>query len=257
MPNATVRANARPMPETTNRRAVLGALAAGAAASVLTVPTAMAAEPAPESNAELFALISAARGAHARKTAAAEAFAAAERTAYVAPPDTLIATEADARLWGKVKVGQPIPGDIIRHHKSSRASLPDRRHSLERFSPEDARDKELISIMLAQEARMDELIPAFDRHAEERERAWQSSGAADANKRQEDLIEEEHDILDRVAATEAHTMAGMLAKCHLIGETVEPWVLDPVGCDDHSLGVLLSAALDLKRLTASGKLAPT
>ena len=40
MPNATVRANARPMPETPNRRAVLGALAAGAAASVVAVSTA-------------------------------------------------------------------------------------------------------------------------------------------------------------------------------------------------------------------------
>jgi hypothetical protein len=240
------------MPETPNRRAVLGALAAGAAASVVAVSTAaVAAGVAPDSrDAELFALIGAACGAHARKAAAAEAFAAAERVAYVAPPDELVATEADARLWGKVKVGQLVPGDIIRHHKSSRAGLPGRRHSLERFTPKDADDKEFLSIMLAQEARMDELIPAFDRHAEARAQAWQSSGAADAEKRQEDLIGEERDILDRVAATKAHTMAGMLAKCGLIGDTVEPWVLDPVGCDDHSLGVLLSAAHDLKRLAS-------
>ena len=94
MPNTTVRASARPMPETTNRRAVLGALAAGATASVVVaVPTAAtAAALAPDSrDAELLALIGVVREAKARRLAATVAMNEAKRrTPQVPAPDASI-----------------------------------------------------------------------------------------------------------------------------------------------------------------------
>jgi hypothetical protein len=65
MPNATVRANARTLPEATNRRAVLGAiLAAGAAGATAVMPAAASraiAASEPYEDAALFALLTEAR----------------------------------------------------------------------------------------------------------------------------------------------------------------------------------------------------
>jgi hypothetical protein len=69
MPNATLRANVRPMPEATNRRAVLGAvLAAGATAALPAAARADVMLNYPD--AELFALI---KSANAAKSSGDEA----------------------------------------------------------------------------------------------------------------------------------------------------------------------------------------
>ena len=102
-------------------------LAAGAiGATPLASGSTIAAELAPGTqDAELFALIGATREAKARCLAATEAMHEAEtRIPHMSPPDALIATEGDARLWSAVKVGEPIPAEVIGEHRTFRARHP-------------------------------------------------------------------------------------------------------------------------------------
>ena len=92
---ATVRANARALPETTTRRGALGAIiAAGALASL---PSAAAASVATglEAEPELQALIAAWHETHRRLLETYEASCAAEDRARCPVPQALIATESD------------------------------------------------------------------------------------------------------------------------------------------------------------------
>jgi hypothetical protein len=106
MANATVRAAARTLPEATNadRRAVLcSILAVGAIGAIPVAAEAATADSGPAGlDAELFALIDEARDLGVRSGLAYEdVLEAQRRTEDVPPPQALIATEDDARLWDR------------------------------------------------------------------------------------------------------------------------------------------------------------
>ena len=105
MSTTTVRANARTLPETTSRRAILGAVLAACAIGAIPIAAEAASAGGPAGpDAELFALIAEAREANARYEAASDAAEEAwERTEKVPAP---IVTEEDARMW-KLKAGDP------------------------------------------------------------------------------------------------------------------------------------------------------
>jgi hypothetical protein len=262
--DTTRRASARPIPQTANRRAVLGALAAGAAASVVAIPTAAAAAAlAPDSrDAELFALIGAVREAKGRRQAATEAMAE-RRIPHVPTPDALIATDDDARLWSSVKIGEPVPYDLIRRYRASRADNPGQADArrrlalgLEGRSVVDVADRMIagyVRLEAAREARADELIAADDEWRQARHQAKVDSGALEIEERQERLFGEELDLQRELPRTSAQTAPGALAKFALVAD----YYSDPTfGSDDEffdwgtGFRILLSAALDLKRLGA-------
>ena len=110
MPNATVRANAQTMPEAANRRAVLAAVLAAGAASVL---PAVAAARSHHPDADLFTLIELARTAD---SVADEACRAADDVLHkIAPsfPQALIWAETDDPFWYGVRPGERIPARDI------------------------------------------------------------------------------------------------------------------------------------------------
>jgi hypothetical protein len=118
MPNATVRASARSLPETTSRRAILGAvLAAGAAAALPAVAIASVAR-SHHPDADLFALIERARTAD---SLADEACEAADDVLFkIAPsfPQALIWTESDTPHWYGLRAGERVSNrdiDFLRH----------------------------------------------------------------------------------------------------------------------------------------------
>ena len=97
MPNATVRANARTLPEAANCRSVLSAvLAAGALAAA---PSMAATTLGPEP--ELKALIVAWNAAHRRLEQTYEASCAASDRVRCPIPQALVAAESDARFWSE------------------------------------------------------------------------------------------------------------------------------------------------------------
>jgi hypothetical protein len=245
----------------TTRRAALGVLASVPA---LAIP-AGAALPADSASrdAALFALIGATREAKARRLAATEAMHEAERRVpHVPAPDALIATEGDARLWSAVKVGEPIPAEVIGEHRTFRALHPraaDSRRRLARGLQENPPADELGMVIVAsirddaaREARMDELLRADIEWRDARHQARVSSGAWAAVERQEALLYEEMDLQKEIPETPARTAPGALAKIALVAE----YYGDPTfGGDDEQFfdwergfRILLSAALDLKRL---------
>jgi hypothetical protein len=109
MPDATVRANARALSETANRRAVLGAvLAAATAAAALPALAAASVARSHPPDADLFALIERARTAD---SLADEASSAADDVLFkIAPsfPQALIWAETDDPFWYGVKSGERI-----------------------------------------------------------------------------------------------------------------------------------------------------
>jgi hypothetical protein len=245
----------------TTRRAALGVLASVPA---LAIP-AGAALPADSASrdAALFALIGATREAKARRLAATEAMHEAERRVpHVPAPDALIATEGDARLWSAVKVGEPIPAEVIGEHRTFRALHPraaDSRRRLARGLQENPPADELdmvivasIRVDAAREARMDELLPADIEWRDARHQAKVDSGAWAAVERQEALLYQEMALQKEIPGTPAQTAPGALDKIALVAE----YYGDPTfGGDDEQFfdwergfRILLSAALDLKRL---------
>jgi hypothetical protein len=181
MPNATVRANARALPEVTTRRAALGAIIAAGAIGVAPIAAgaATAAEPvsAPGGlDAALFALIDEAREAVARVEAASGAMEEAQaRTEEVPWPQALIVTEDDTRLW-KLKAGDRFD---VAHLSRMRENQLDRQRSKDLMSristatldmlasgrgPIDDKDRAAVEKMKATAAREDQLIASLVSH---------------------------------------------------------------------------------------------
>ena len=105
---------------------------------------------------------------------------------------------------------------------------------------------------------MDELLPADIEWRDARHQARVSSGAWAAVERQEALLSEEMDLQKEIPGTPAQTAPGALAKIALVAD----YYGDPTfGGDDEffdwecGFRILLSAALDFKRLAAGAKLA--
>jgi hypothetical protein len=235
MPNATVRASARSLPETTSRRAILGAvLAAGGAAALPAVAGTLHSHP----DAELFALIERARTAD---SLADEASSAADDVLFkIAPsfPQALIWAETDDPFWYGVKSGERIPVrdiDFLRDW----LKLPERP---DRPWPQDICRSPLIPLRaFAERAR--EIVRTKD----EFEASWQAAGehpdVLEAAARREALSERWSELAMRVATTPAKTMEGLIAKIALIASGYAEDDLD--GTYD---GILASAALDVQAL---------
>jgi hypothetical protein len=236
MPNATVRANAQAMPEETNRRAVLGAVLAAGAASVL---PAVAAACSHHPDAELVALIERARTADAL---ADEASMAADDVLFkIAPsfPQVLIWAEPDDPFWSGVRPGERISNRDIDF-------LRDWLKRPDRPQPPDYLGSPLIPLRaFAERAR--EIVRAKD----EFEASWQAAGehsdVLEAAARREAISERWSELAMRVATTPAKTMEGLIAKITLIASGYAEDDLD--GTYD---GILASAALDAKAQSPHG-----
>jgi hypothetical protein len=235
MPNATVRASARSLPETTSRRAILGAvLAAGGAAVLPAIAGTLHSHP----DAKLFALIERARTADAL---ADEASSAADDVLFkIAPsfPQALIWAETDDPFWYGVKSGERIPVrdiDFLRDW----LKLPERP---DRPWPQDICRSPLIPLRaFAERAR--EIVRTKD----EFEASWQAAGehpdVLEVAARREALSERWSELAMRVARMPAKTMEGLIAKIALIASGYAEDDLD--GTYD---GILASAALDAQAL---------
>jgi hypothetical protein len=235
MPNATVRASARSLPETTSRRAILGAvLAAGGAAALPAVAIASVAR-SHHPDADLFALIERARTAD---SLADEACEAADDVLFkIAPsfPQALIWTESDTPHWYGLRAGERVSNrdiDFLRHWLKC-ARKPD---------PIAAGVVPLIPLLaFAERAR--EIVQTKD----EFEASWQAAGehpdVLEAQARHEALSERWSELAMRVATTPAKTMEGLIAKIALIASGYAEDDLD--GTYD---GILASAALEAQAL---------
>ena len=267
MPNATVRANARTMPEATTRRAALGVIAAGAiGVAPIVAGVATAAEPVSTPaglDAGLFALIDEAREAGARVEAAYGALdEAQERTEEVPWPQALIVTEDDTRLW-KLKAGDPFDHVHLYRMREGQAQRQRSKDLMSRVStdtwaalapglgPMDDKTMAAIEKMNAKDAREDQLIAAMDHRLEEIRVAMVRSGEIAADERLEQLSDEKYGAYERVANTRARTLSGVLAKLALIAPDFDDeWASELPSELGPSEPILFSVAVDFKALKA-------
>jgi hypothetical protein len=265
MPNATVRANARALPEATTRRAALGAIIAAGAIGV--APIAARAATAAQSvsrpaglDAGLFALIDEAREAGARVEAAIGALEEAQERTEEAPwPQALIVTEDDRRIW-KLKAGDRFDLahlNLMRERQAHRRNLKHREPwavpaaDASRLARWDDEERDTIKILAAQEVREDQLIAALDHRNEARRIAEDRSGETAANERLEQLMDEKYEVCNRVSITRARTLSGVLAKLALIASDFDDESASgfPAGVG-ASEPILFSVAVDFKALKA-------
>ena len=197
MPNATLRANARTLPEATSRRAILGAvLDAGALAAVPanSVAASLGMEP------ELHALIAAWHEAHRRLEQTYDASWAASERAHCPVPQALIATESDASQWYHAVVGKAYSEHDVT--------------SLRRWLPLSLREPSPYNIIPSADFddRGREIIASWDSWQAEQEAAKEREGVAEANALWSQAIKDYHAIGSQVAKLRAKTMAGVIAK---------------------------------------------
>ena len=266
MPNATLRANARPTPETTNRRAVLAAVlaasAAGATALALPAVSAMAGPAtAAGPDAELFLLIAAAREVNTRLDAAEGAAEEAyQRTEKVPWPQALVVTEDDTRLW-KLKAGDRFELshlDLMRKRQSHRQNAK----YVKPFSviaadapyiaSLDEKDRVLIEQMAAAEAGEDRLVAALDEWNEGRGLARDRSGETAADERLEEIQAEHDEACKRVANMRARTLDGVLTKLAFITPDLDPesWMGRGSEMGTHEQ-ILFSVAVDYRAIEST------
>jgi hypothetical protein len=237
MPNATVRANARTLPET-NRRALLGAVLATSAVVVAAshVQAEVRIEP------ELQALIAAWNDACRRLEETHAAYCAADDRARARcpVPQALVARESDAsRPFEPLRAGEAYrERDVTWLRSWTRIShlnlkcLPDLGFPTSEFYD-----------------RANEIIASWDNWETEQKAAKEREGVADACALWEQAVENYHAIGHRVARQQAKTMGDVIAKLlaaapHLTEDDLE----DPTS----SAAVLASAALDGLALKAQG-----
>jgi hypothetical protein len=263
MPNAA-RAAARPLPETTTRRAALGAIAAaGAAGATVVLPAAATraiAASEPYEDARLFALIDEAREAGARVEAAIGALEEAqERTEEVPWPQALIVTEDDTRRW-KLKAGDPFDHVHLYRMRESQLHRQKLKDSISRLStatlamlapgPMDDKDRAAIEKIKAKDAREDQIIAAMDRRNEALQVARDRSGETAASDLVDQLWDEKYAAYTRVANIRARTLNGVLAKLALIASDVDESASEFSAEVGASEPILFSVAVDFKALKA-------
>jgi hypothetical protein len=236
MPNATVRADARTLPEATNRRAVLGAVLAAGAAVSLPAVAAASVTPSPNPDAHLLALIERARIADESAT---DAYMAADnllggiRPSY---PLALVWNEADESHWLNVHPSQPIYDrdiDWLRRWLDM-AVKPDLRGD---------KDLPLVFPTPEFEERAREIVKTKDEYEAACRTADEHPEVLAAEALREALTATWRELATRVATTPAKTPEGILAKLILIASGYSEDDLD--GNYD---GVLASAALDAQAL---------
>jgi hypothetical protein len=260
MSNATVRANARAMPETTTRRAALGAVLAVGAIGVAPIVTGAATAASGPLDVGLFTLIDEAREAGARVEAAIGALEEAEkRTEEVPWPQALIVTEDDTRLW-KLKAGDRFD---LAHLSRMRERQAHRQNSkyLRSFvelaadapyvASLDDKDRAIVEMGAATEVRADQLIAALGSWADARRLARDRSGETAAEERYQSLFNEKYDAYTRVANTRARTLSGVLAKLALIASDFDDESASELPAEmGASEPILFSVAVDFKALKA-------
>jgi hypothetical protein len=268
MTNATVRADARTLPEATTRRAALGKILAVGAIGVAPIAAGAATAAEPVSvpaglDAGLFAIIDEAREAGARVEAAIGALEEAqERTEEVPWPQALIVTEDDTRLW-ELKAGVPFDFAHLNRMRKRQAYRQDLKNSISRLSPAalavfhplvatmDDKDRAAVEKMNATDAREDQLIAAVDRRYEEHLAAAGRSGETAAYERFKQFRDEKYAAYERVANTRARTLSGVLAKLALITPDVDDeWASELPSEVGTSEPILFSLAVDFKALKA-------
>jgi hypothetical protein len=237
MTNATSRANARTLPEATNRRAVLrGVLAAGAVGATLALPAVAAASIAPSHpDAELFALIERARTADAVSTEACMAAADLLHETRPSFPQALIWAEADAPHWHGVRPGQRIPDfdiDFLRPWLK-----------LDKKPGPTVAGIVLVYPTLEFVERAREIVQTKDEYEAAEQAAREHPDVLEAEARDEVLTKRWRELAMRVATTPAKTPEGLLAKFTLIASGYAEGDLD--GTYD---GILASAAVDAQSL---------
>jgi hypothetical protein len=236
------------------RRAALGALASASALALPAVP-AMASPAIAVPDTELFELIAAASAARERYEAATAALEAAfERAENVPPPETLIITEADTRIWN-LNAGDPF--DEV-HIESMRQRQKHRQSRVWTFSSGladasyvatlDDKDRAVVEIMAASEAREDQLVTALDEWNVMRRAVRDRSGVTAAQERQDALYSERRAVSERVACTRARTLSGMLAKLAFIAPDYDADEVLEFGTGElgTSEQILISVAVDYK-----------
>jgi hypothetical protein len=241
---------------TTTRRGALGALLVSVPALALpggAMSAATAGGLSAHPDADLFALIAAAREAEARFEAATEALADAEkRTEEVPEPQALIVTEKDVELFWESGLAVGASFDFSHVNSIRREQSPKKTWLAKLAAPRGPREEPLdektaamFQWMVDRDRRANEIIAADDQWIEERKRAKERSGERAVQERQEQLCGEMSEARERVGSTRARTLAGMLAKLALIApefEDEEEWASD-VGTSEM---VLISVAADYR-----------
>lgn len=258
MSTTTVRANARTLPETTSRGAILGAVLAACAIGAIPIAAEAASAGGPAGpDAELFALIAEAREANARYEAASDAAEEAwKRTEKVPAP---IVTEEDARMW-KLKAGDPFDVahlDLMRRRQAHRQKLKYLKPfvAIAADAPYVAtlseEDRAVVEMMTATEVREAQLVAARDEWNEACRVAKDRSGETAAEEWAEQLFNEKYDACERVASKRALTMRGLLAKLAFIAGDFDADEELPAEMGT-SEKILFSVAVDFKALQAAG-----
>jgi hypothetical protein len=239
MPNATVRADARTLPEGTNRRGLLGGiLVAGATASLPAVAAASVA-PSPSPDADLLALIERARIADEISTDAC--MAAADLSSEIAPlyPKALKWNESDVSKWFGVRRGAFIPKedvDFLRKWLKLSIKPDPTKHDIGPMGPV------VPTLDFVERAR--EIVKTHDEFEAARRAAKEHPDVLDAEARSEALLATWRELATRIATTPAKTPEGILAKVLSIASAYAEDDLD--GTYD---GILASLALDAQALS--------
>lgn len=235
------------------RGAIMAALAS---VPVLALPAVTMAAGVTHSHpdADLFALIEAARDLHARWDAACEVGDEAEdRTEYVPWPQALIVTDDDTRLW-KLKAGDPFDLthlDLMRRRQAHRQNLKSPMSSFVAIAanapyvatlPE--KDRALVEMGAATEVREVQLIAALDQWNEAQDEAKVRSGEFDAWRRADELFVEEKKLKAQIGATSAQTVAGIMAKLAFVARYIDVDDRSLFDDDGATEQVLLSVAID-------------
>jgi hypothetical protein len=226
---ATVRANARTLPEDLNRRGVLGSVLAAGALVATPFPVAAAnlgVEP------ELRALIDAWHEGGRRLEEAADAYWAAEERARCSVPQALIATDRDASFWSDCVPGRQYQESDVTRFRCSMV--------LSARVPFD----EIFSCS-GYDDRIAEIVASWDDWQAERKAAKEREGVAAAKDLWNQAVENYHATGHRVAKLPAKTMADVIAKLlAATSQVLEDDLEDPEG---HA-AILAGAALDAKAL---------
>jgi hypothetical protein len=232
-----------------SRRDALGALASLTALALPAVV--VAAEPAQAHLDEpLFALIAAARDLDARgKEAFDDALEATRRTEKVPAPEALIVTEDDTRLWKLLNAGDLFDESHLDSMRGRLQPFSSMLADAPYVSTLNEKDRAILELLVASEARANQLIPAHDQWKAARHEAKVSSGELDAWNRSDELLDEKHKLWRRIMMTPAHTEAGMMAKLALVAPYFDAAELEDV--EETADGILASVAVDFNALRDS------
>jgi hypothetical protein len=229
MPNATERANARTLPEETNRRAILGAvLAAGALAAA---PSRVFAATK-HAELDLQALIAAWHEANRQLEETYDASCAADDRADCPIPQALIAIESDAKLWSDI-----VPG------KHFQRTDVDRMRAMSALA---CRFDDIFSCR-GWGDRVAEIIASWDSWQAEQKAAKEREGVTEAEALWSQAVDNYHAMGHRLAALQAKTMAGVIAKLLAAAPHVTE---DDLESPTSSAAVLASAALNAQAIIA-------